>query len=1297
MKIKQSILIIAIISLLMSGLLNSVGAQKSLVLDWTNPTVEISDKLKPIKKLYFKKAFYDSQKSLVPSFYTSDYFRGNVRKAKVEGSNIVSIKLTPAELKLIDEKLVPTGIKWKVEIKKTKGRSLVQVFGNSVFKKGGEVHKILSFDYDLEPAYETNLRSNRAQRRTGNTPGNGYLRSGTWYKISVTTTGVHKLTKDFFTSLGVDTKSFNPKNIRIFGNGTGMLPESNQAAIAETLQEAKIFVSGESDGVFNDNDYVLFYGVGPHVWDYDSITEFYNHRKNLYSDTAYYFLNVDVGAGKRIASQSQSSLASNNTVTAYEARKFHEIDNTNLLKTGKKWLGEYYDLTTSYNHSFSFPGIITSTPIKINAEFAVRSFIAAGSNLTMKVNGSTFQTKNNVSAVSSYYTNLYAQETSMFGSMNVNSSNLTINTSYTKPQASSVAWLDFITVNASSSLSFNSGQLDFRNFASVGDAKVSTFKVSASSDLTVWDVSDPIDVKSQAHTFSSGSLSFNIATPELKEFIAFDGSFFLTPGIEAKITNQNITGNINKEYILVCPPEFKELSQELVEFHASNDNISGVVVTTDEIYNEFSSGSQDITAIRNYLRYLYENSSTKPKYLMLVGDGSYDYKNRVSNNSNFVPSYQSFDSYHPLTSFTSDDYLGLLDDSVSILHNGATVDIGIGRAPVANTVQLKNFIEKVKNYVASDGQNANENCATTPSIKRTYGSWKNNVMFVADDGSDADLYSSDHLLQSEVILDAINVIDSAFNQKKIYMDSFEKIPSPSGGTYPDVTREINNNVTRGSLIVSYVGHGGEAGWADERILEIDDINAWDHFDRLPLFLTATCEFSRYDDPERVAAGEYVFLNPNGGAIALMTTVRLVFGGISNNIGFSINFFDHIMPKNLDNTMGEGLIETKNESPMGSSYNKRKFVLLGDPAVKLAIPKYNVNTTAVYDENGVATDTLKALSKVRVTGEVKNTDGTFANDFNGILYPTVYDVYRKTLTLNNNNTGRIDSFLVQNNILFKGKATVSQGKFAFEFIVPKDISYTYDEGKISYYLANTESEGSGYSNGLRIGGTSSNYTEDNTSPTIDLFLNDSNFVNGGLTHEKPILIANLSDASGINTAGAGIGHDITAIIDNKASDVLVMNEYYEARIDDYTGGTVTFPLEELTEGSHNITVKAWDIHNNSATESIDFVVSNSSELALKHVLNYPNPFSTNTDFYFEHNHACNSIQVQVQVFTVSGKLVKTILQTITGNGNLKGNAINWDGRDDYGDVLGKGVYLYKLKALTSDGLSAEKIEKLVILN
>lgn len=1232
-------------------------------------------------------------------FFFTKRFSSKIEKAQIKFSQLSFRDIDPQEKQKLNLSSEPKQLQYEIRVKHVRGASIVEVLVNPYVSVNGVLNRVISFDYELKTSTNLNLgsRSFKNQRTSGNASTTvSNLKTGTFFKIAVVNTGVHKIDKTFLQTLGVDPSTINPDNIRIYGNSTGMLPELNSTPVEETLQESAIYVAGASDGNFDDNDYILFYGKGPHAWDYDASRDFYSQRYNLYSDTAYYFINFDKGAGKRISSEAENGSAATSTISSFDDFASNQNDLTNLLQTGKDWFGEYYDISTSYTHQFSFPNINTDKPLKVKGKFAVRSFTSTNNTMTMKVNGSTLASSGIVTAVGSHYEDTYARDVEIFDSISTGSQNISIQSIYSKPEASSVAWLDFITVNVSRDLRFTSGQLDFRSAKSVGNGNISEFEITSSSDVTIWDVSDPLNVKSQSHQFASSKIKFKRSTDELLEFIAFDNNSYYSPIAKGIISNQNILGHLNKPYIIICPSEFRASSQDLVDFHEEEDNIKGAVVTTEQIYNEFSSGAQDVTAIRNFLKYLYENSSDPVKYVLLMGDGSYDFKNRVSGNTNFVPSYQSAESLNPLTTFSTDDYFAMLDDAVSIESSSAAVDIAVGRFPGSTVQDVQGFVEKVKSYTSDQSQTAIPNCTTTSSIKSTFGSWKNNMLFVADDGNSADGYSSSHLYDTDSIVSSIWGNDSSFNVKKVYMDSYSKISGPGGGTYPAVTDEIMNTMEQGTFAVSYIGHGGEAGWADERILEADHVRSWTNLKKLPIFLTATCEFSRYDNPELVSAGEYVITNSQGGAIAMMTTVRLVFGGFPNNIGFSIEFFDNLLDKQNNITLGDASMQTKINTPAGSGNNNRKFVLLGDPAMKIGLPTRKIRTLSIQNSNGASIDTLSALSKIKVSGEVVDENDVLDADFNGILYPTVYDAFQKTLTLDNNQLDKVDSFYVQKNILFNGAASVSNGKFDFEFIVPKDISYSYKSGKLSYYAANQTVDASGSSSGFVVGGTSTDYVPDETSPTIELFMNDSNFVDGGLTDESPTLIAVLTDESGINTSGAGLGHDISAVLDQDYSNKILLNEFYSAKIDDYTSGTVNFPMRDLSEGPHQITVKAWDIFNNSAEATMEFYVSNSSELALKHVLNYPNPFTTRTDFMFEHNYACNSIEVMVQIFTVSGKLIKTILQTIPGSGGFKGNAISWDGKDDYGDQIGKGVYVYRLTAKTDDGKQDSKLEKLVIL-
>jgi len=466
-----------------------------------------------------------------------------------------------------------------------------------------------------------------------------------------------------------------------------------------------------------------------------------------------------------------------------------------------------------------------------------------------------------------------------------------------------------------------------------------------------------------------------------------------------------------------------------------------------------------------------------------------------------------------------------------------------------------------------------------------------------------------------------------------------------------------------------------------------------------LFMTATCEFSRFDDPERTAAGEFVFLNPNGGAIAMLTTVRLVTSGANKTL--TSDFYTHVFSE-VNNEMprlGDVYRLSKNESNLGM--NSRKFVLLGDPAMRLAYPKHTALTDSINHQVTAGTsDTLKALGKVTISGHIQHRNGSKFTNFNGTVYPTVYDKAVTITTQRNDLDSKVTTFQLQKNALFRGKASVVNGNFEFSFIVPKDIAYQPGQGRISYYAENGVTDVNGPYEDFIIGGTSSNIESDFSGPQIRLFLNDTNFVDGGLTDENPVLLAFVYDEHGINTTGNGIGHDIVAVLDGKTDNPIVLNDDYEADRDNYKSGSVSYPFSDLEEGPHELSFKVWDVYNNSAQVFTDFVVAKSAQLALSHVLNYPNPFTTYTEFWFEHNKPGEQLDVQIQVFTISGRLIKTINTDIITQGFRPDPGqwpdLQWDGKDDFGDNIGRGVYVYHLKVRSASGDYADQYEKLVIL-
>jgi len=550
------------------------------------------------------------------------------------------------------------------------------------------------------------------------------------------------------------------------------------------------------------------------------------------------------------------------------------------------------------------------------------------------------------------------------------------------------------------------------------------------------------------------------------------------------------------------------------------------------------------------------------------------------------------------------------------------------------------------------------------------------------------------MTQADALAKSVEEKRPGFIISKIYLDAYQQINTSSGQRYPDVNAAINQRINRGALIINYTGHGGEMGLAHERILEIDDILKWENKNKYPLFITATCEFSRFDDWKQTSAGEYVLLNPDGGGVALLSTTRLVYSG--PNHALNEQFYNFVFEKDENQQyfrLGDIIRLTKNNS--GAGINRRSFALLGDPAIILDYPKYRISATAI---NGMPLsanpDTLKALGKVTVSGIIGDDGGNVFTSFNGILYPTIFDKVSVITTLNNDGEGPF-IFSIRNRILYKGKASISNGMFSFDFIVPKDISYNYGPGMICFYGMDNLTDANGYYDEVIIGGSSDSISGDNEGPTMKIFMNDDKFIFGGTTDENPQLVVYVKDSSGINTVGTGIGHDLTATLDDATASPIVLNDYYEADKDSYQSGKILYQFKNLEEGAHKLKVKVWDVHNNSAEDYTEFIVATSEDFIIKNLLNYPNPFTTSTSFYFEHNQPGADLDILIQIFTVSGKLVKTIESQVTATGYRCGPFV-WDGLDDYGDRIGRGVYIYRLKVRTNSGQTIEKFEKLVIL-
>ena len=1123
-----------------------------------------------------------------------------------------------------------------------------------------------------------------SNRNLKNFAASSVLGSGQWYKVRLSSSGIYKIDRAFLENLGVNVQGLNPNHIHVYGNATGMLPEANNQFRPDDLIKNAIQIVGDEDGSFDANDFILFYGVGPDEVRINPGVGF-SVIKNLYDEFSYYYICINASEPPlRVANAFTSGATPNQTVMGVDQVVAYEKDEKNLIKSGKRWYGEEFDFTLEHTFNFALTGIQPTEEIKLFTSIAYKS---SGGTNSLKVFLNNVQAQNyNFNVVGG---NNFANRTFSTTNHLVNNANTSVKMVLERTNPSASAWLDKIEINYRRALNFTGTQVMLRDLRTVGIGNVSSFTlIGASSATTIWEVTEPTLPGRVNGDLNGGNLSFVVETDSLRQFIAFTHASAFVPSAVGRVTNQNLHALDFADYLIVTHPNFLSQANRLADLHRE-DGMTVHVVTTNQVYNEFSAGKMDPVAIRYFAKMFYDrangNEVDMPKYLCLFGDGTYDPKNRLPNNNNLVVTYQSDNSENVVSSLTSDDFFGLLDENEGFAGSDG-VDIGIGRIIATTSAHARTLVDKIEHY-KRDGSSLFSNNAANQS---KFGDWRLWITHIADD-EDGGQFVIDH----EGYVANYSSKHPVLNYEKIYLDAFTQVTTAGGQRYPDVPPLINSRIERGTLVMNYVGHGSETGLALERIIVIPQIMDWRNINRLPLFVSATCEFTRFDDPERQSAGEIMYLSREGGAISLMTTTRPVYINVNSVVGST--FYDYVFERDVQGrplAMGEVLMETKNNST--SDQNRRSFMLLGDPALRLALPKLNVVVDSINGKSpDVVMDTLRSLSFVTIKAHVADENGNILNGFNGVATPSVFDKPQPTQTLGQDITSPVINFETQKNILYKGKSTVTNGRFEFSFVVPKDIDYSFGNGKISLYANSNSIDAAGVDNRVIIGGVNPNGLDDNEGPEVNLYMNDEKFVNGGLTNERPVFFAKLFDENGINAVGNGIGHDITAILDGKTNAPIILNDYYEAELDSYQKGMVRYQFENLEPGRHTLTFKVWDVNNNSSESELEFVVVKNEEVTIEHVLNYPNPFTTYTEFFFEHNQVDISLQVQIQIFTVTGKLVKTINELVMTNG-FRSNGIPWDGRDDFGDQMGKGVYVYRLTVTAPDGSKADKLEKLVLL-
>ena len=1091
---------------------------------------------------------------------------------------------------------------------------------------------------------------------------NSLLASGRWIKVRTSQSGIHRITFASLKAMGFQT----PLKVKIFGFPPGMLPQMNRLPSPDDLVQYRIWPTKDKQ----QNDCFLIYIPGSVTWQFNPASKSFVHRINPFAEgQSFLYLTEDSGTDLNVTLAPLVTENASVIVSEIDDFTFFEEEAYNLIETGSRWFSSLLTPNTTLERVFKFPDRISNEPVNISVSAAGRCDFS--SSLSLSVNYTAVGTLN-FSPYSTAADADYADLRESVFPVTIDGDNLSFSLKY-NATANGRCWLDFIRVQTRRKLNMSGGQFLFCDSRSVGAGNTAEFRVSnAGARLKIWEITFPLKPVEIPSVTTVNTLSFKVATDSLRRFIAFDPlADFPSVEMVEEVTNQDLHGLATPDLLIITYSDFKSEAERLAQFHRQNDGLEVAVVNVSQIFNEFSGGIADPTAIRNFVRLLYRKSMndnvSKLKYLLLFGKGTYDNVHPVTTeNPNFIPTWQSESSMNPASSFVTDDYFGLLGEDEGA--QSGIVDIGIGRIPCINTVEAKAAVGKTLYYCTA----------------ATLGEWRNIVCFVGDD-EDNNIHVSD----SENLAGFVNANYPAFYTDKIYLDAFKAVTNPEK-LYPDVNKALNNRVKQGALIINYVGHASDEGLAHEKILTISDIDNWSNIDKLPVFVTATCEFSRWDLKDKQSAGEHVLFNKVGGGVALFSTTRLVYS--SSNFEMNRSFFKYVFTTDKDVKtlrMGDIIRLAKNE--LGGSVNAAKFALLGDPALRLNVPLYHVKTLEI-NEHPVEqlTDTLKPLATVSVWGEIQNLKGEKIIGFNGLLYPTVFDKPTSATTLGNGGQTPF-TYTVQNSILFKGNVSVKSGEFSYSFKVPREINYRTGNGLIRYYAQTADIDAGGSFTALKLGGSPNIVATDIAGPKVKLYLDNENFVTGDKVSKAPLLIVYLEDESGINTSGSGIGHDITQITDNHTGQITVLNDYFQSGQDSYKNGKVVFQLPDLADGEHTLKFKAWDLANNSTEIEISFTVA--SALRIIKLISFPNPMSEFSDIIVEHNRFGEKMMADIEIFSQQGVLVDRI-KTESASSGFSTQPVRWN-PGLKGMKLSAGVYHYRVWLTAIDGTIATKTGQLIL--
>lgn len=1093
------------------------------------------------------------------------------------------------------------------------------------------------------------------------------LANGKWAKIEVSGSGMQFISNTVLRNLGFP----DPSKVNVYGYGGRMLSEQiNSASIDDLPLIPSVKVANG----------ILFFGHSNISWSLNSSqTSVFRHNINPYSDNSYYFISDVETSRPELPAYPDFTVSSLEPVKTFTERIAHEQDLIAPGESGRLMLGEDFRTQPSRSFQFNLPDNVGNAKVRICFGAKVTN---GSSSILVQANGNQLSASNSDKIAGVASSDTFISTSTSVKEVEDPGDKLNLNIKYSYSGALFTAALDYIEVEYPRELKLYNGELYFY----LSPSENSTVAVEGCSGSTVlWDVTDPVNPKSVNFNLSGSTALFNVPSG-YHEFVAFEpAAVSRTVKPAGKVINQNIHAMEAPDMLIITPEQFSSAATRLAKLHEETDGMKVAVLTPLQIYNEFSSGVADVTAYRKLLKMWRDRSladgSDFTRYCLLFGRPTFDNKMVTPEVKRTgyprIPIWQSPSGYSGSTSYSTDDYIGMLADNNSDLVMGTEqIHVAVGRFPVKSLSEANSAVAKLETYVKY------------PSL----GVWRDNVMVIADDQD-----NGEHLTQAEKVINAMKGYGngSSFIYEKLYLDSYPLSQSSAGNTYPLAKQRMMAKLSEGVSFINYIGHASPREWGHEKLLTWTDIKSLS-YKNIPFLYAATCEFMRWDSNE-VSGAEEMWLNQESGIIGAICPSRTVY--ISLNGTLNKNTAPYFFRKDSNGKalrVGEIMVSGKNATKTDD--NKLRYGLIGDPALRIQSPEYIAlveSIDGVNVENNGETPVLKARSKAKVTGKITDQDGNILPDFNGTVVLQLYDAEKVIDTFGNGEKGVVSTYNDRKTRLFIGQTKVTAGSWEIEMLLPSEIENNYSPAMIAVYAYDSDGrEANGLSESLYVYGFDENTEDDFDGPEItDFYFNTPSFTDNSSISPSSTLYATLSDPSGINISDVGIGHKMTLELDGSTvyDDVYI---YYTPAFDSNSSGTIAYPLSGIEPGEHDVKLTVWDNASNSSSASLSFSVRADWKPSFSRLETDVNPASASVNFLIATDGSNGMTGCRIDVYDISGKKVWGDDSSSLSKGSTS-LSIGWDLTDFAGHRVPRGIYIYRVTLTTSEGAEISESRKLAV--